>query len=241
MSGKKHDFSIFLELKLEYPPVGVRFSPLPPDNLPVLDDKLALCEMLVTAQKGKIFYADRENHACEAGLYVLGQGRTNKSFQSGRYGAGLKIFSSTRAASRLYQHIPVLPPGTVDYLSFSSLDQLDFEPDLIIMVADTDQTEIILRALSYNTGEVWTSRYTPAIGCAWIYVYPYATGKLNYSITGFGHGMRRRKLYPQGKQIISIPSDLFPLMISALNEMDWVLPAYKPDGDTFVKNLIESL
>ena len=241
MSRNKYDFTILSELKLEYPPVGVRFSPLPPDNLPRLNDKLTLCEMLVTAQKGKLFYADKENHTCEAGLYVLGQGRINKPFLDGRYGAGLKIYSSTRASSRLYQHIPVLEPGIVDYLAFSSLEQADFEPDLIIMVADTDQTEIILRALSYNTGEVWTSRYTPAIGCAWIYVYPYKTGKLNYSITGLGHGMKRRKLYPQGKQIVSIPSDLFPLILSALNEMEWELPAYKQGGDVFIKKLIESM
>ena len=150
-------------------------------------------------------------------------------------------WNSTRAASRLYQHIPTLNPGLVDYLSFSPIEQINFEPDLIVMVADTDQTEIILRASSYNTGEPWTSRYTPAIGCAWFYVYPYKTGKLNYSITGLGHGMKRRKLFPQGKQIISIPSDLFPLILSALKEMEWELPAYKPDGNLFVKKLVESM
>ena len=241
MQYNKDDFSILSELKLDYPPVGVRFSPLPPDDISRLKDKLTLCEMLVTAQKGEIFYVDSANHACEAGLYVLGQGGLNKPFLNGRYGAGLKIFSGTRAASRLYQHIPVLNPGIVDYLSFSPLEEAGFEPDLIIMVADTDQTEIILRALSYNTGDVWTSRYTPAIGCAWIYVYPYKTGKLNYTVTGLGHGMKRRRLYPQGKQIISIPSDLFPLIFSALREMEWQLPAYKPDGDIFLKKLMDSL
>lgn len=241
MPVDKHDFSILSELKLKYPPVGVRFSPLPPDTLSKLDEKLTLCEMLAAAQKGKSFYADKENHACEAGLYVLGQGGLDKPFLDGRYGAGLKIYSSTRAASRLYQHIPVLNPGVVDYLYFSPVEQAKFEPDLIIIVADTDQTEIILRALSYNTGEVWTSRYTPAIGCAWIYIYPYKTGKLNYTITGLGHGMKRRKIFPQGKQIVSVPSDLFPLIFSALNKMEWELSAYKPDGDLYVKKLIDSL
>ncbi len=241
MTGKKQDFSILYELKLEYSPVGVRFSPSQPENLARLNNKLALCEMLRAAQNGNAFYADNENHSCEAGLYVLGQGEINKSFLNGRYGAGLKIFSGIRAASRLYDHIPVLSPGVVDYLSFSPLKQAEFEPDLIIIVADTHQTEIILRALSYNTAQVWTSRYTPAIGCAWIFIYPYKTGEVNYSITGLGHGMKRRKLYPQGKQIISIPSDLFPLFFSSLSEMEWELPAYKQDGDEFVKKLHESM
>lgn len=236
-----NSFSILSRFKLEYPPVGVKFSPVSPDNLPELDKKLALCEMLKKAQEGNSFYAGIENHACEAGAYVLGQGAMKESFLNGRYGAGLKIFSGTRAAARLYQHIPVLNPGIVNYLYFSPIEQADFEPDLVIMIADIGQTEIILRAMSYNTGGIWTSKFTPAIGCAWTYIYPYKTGKMNYSITGLGHGMKRRKLYPEGKQVISIPSDLFPLMFGALRDMEWELPAYKPDGDEFVRNLAENL
>ncbi|MFC1495408.1 DUF169 domain-containing protein [Thermodesulfobacteriota bacterium] len=241
MPDNKDDFSILSRFNLPYPPVGVKFSPVPPDNLARLDKKLALCEMLREAQEGNSFYADTENHVCEAGSYVLGQGKIKESFLNGRYGAGLKIFSGTRAASRLYQHIPILNPGLVNYLCFSPIEQVDFKPDLIIMITDIEQTEIILRASSYDTGQIWTSKYTPAIGCAWTYIYPYKTGKLNYSITGLGHGMKRRKLYPEGKQIISIPSDLFPLIFSALREMEWELPAYKPDGNKFVKKLIESM
>jgi uncharacterized protein (DUF169 family) len=241
MSEHNYDFSVLSDLNLEYPAVGIRFSPLPPDDLPRLNEKCTLCEMLAAAQKGENFYADKENHTCEAGLYVLGQGEINKPFIDGRYGAGLKIYSSTKAASRLYQHIPVLNPGLVDYLSFATVEQAEFRPDLIIIIANTEKTEIILRAFSYNTGGVWESRYTPAIGCSWIFVYPYKTGKMNYSITGMGHGMKRRKLFPPGRQIISIPSDLFPLMLSALGEMEWELPACKPDGDLFMKRLNESM
>lgn len=234
-------FSILSKFELKYPPVGVKFSPVPPDDLPLLDKNLALCEMLKEAQEGKSFYAGKENHACEAGPYVLGQGEVREAFFNGTYGAALKIFSDTRAASRLYQHIPVLNPGLVNHLYFSPLEQVNFKPDLVIMVTDVEQTEIILRALSYNTGQAWTSKFTPAMGCAWTYIYPYKTGKLNYSITGLGHGMKRRKLYPEGKQVISIPSDLFPLIFDALNEMEWELPAYKPDGNEFVKKLMESI
>lgn len=237
----KSNFSIFSDFKFEYRPVGVKFSPDLPENLPRQNKVISLCEMLKVAQDGNSFYVDRENHSCEAGRYVLGQAPANESFINGKYGAGLKIFSGTRAASRLYLHIPVLDRGIVNYLSFSPLENISFEPDLIILIADTHQTEIILRAMSYNTGQIWLSKFTPAIGCAWTYIYPYKTGKLNYSLTGLGHGMKRRQLYPQGKQIISIPSDLFPRIISALEEMEWELPAYKRDGPEFVKNLIESI
>jgi hypothetical protein len=88
---------------------------------------------------------------------------------------------------------------------------------------------------------MWSSKYSPAIGCAWIYVYPYLTGELNYTITGLGHGMRRRKLFPEGRQLVSIPFDLLYPMLKALEDMPWVLPAYEPDGAEFVRGLLAKL
>ena len=120
---------------------------------------------------------------------------------------------------------------------FSPLDRLSFEPDVVICLAGTDQTEIILRAMSYRTGEMWMSRYSGAMGCAWIFIYPYLTGQLNYIPTGLGHGMKRRKLFPEGRQIISIPFDRLPSLLQTLSDMPWVLPAYTPEGPEFIRRL----
>jgi hypothetical protein len=73
---------------------------------------------------------------------------------------------------------------------------------------------------------MWISKYTPATGCAWVNIYPYLSGELNYTITGLGHGMKRRKLFPEGRQIISIPFDLLPSQLQTLQVMPWALPAY---------------
>jgi uncharacterized protein (DUF169 family) len=126
-------------------------------------------------------------------------------------------------------------------VAFSPLDRLTFDPDLLVVLAETQQTEIILRALSYRTGQMWISRYTPAIGCAWVYIHPYLSGELNYSLTGLGHGMRRRNLFPEGRQLISIPFDLLPSLMQTLREMPWTLPAYKADGMQFVGQLLDRL
>jgi hypothetical protein len=53
--------------------------------------------------------------------------------------------------------------------------------------------------------------------------------------------MKRRNLYPEGHQVISIPFDLLPSLIQTLQEMPWVLPAYKPDGLEFVRQLTDNL
>ncbi|MBN1104761.1 MAG: DUF169 domain-containing protein, partial [Deltaproteobacteria bacterium] len=163
----KEDKALLDKFAFDVSPVGVKFSPKRPDNLPRLAEKMAFCEMLRKAQEGNAFFADAENHACEAALYVLGQADSPEPFINGEFGARLQIFEEPRSASRLYLHIPKIGRGVIHGVSFSPLDRLSFEPDLLILLADTAQTEILLRAMTYRTGGMWESRFTAAIGCAW--------------------------------------------------------------------------
>jgi uncharacterized protein (DUF169 family) len=241
MSLTEQDYAILKKFEFEQPPVGVKFLAKPPSRLGKIEGKTALCEMLKRAQEGQAFYADATNHACEAGMYVLGQAEAPEPFINGEFGAGLQIYEEPRSASRLYQHIPTIGNGVVQHVAFAPLEKLSFEPDLLILLAETPQTEILLRALSYRTGQMWISKYTPAIGCAWIFSYPYLSGELNYSIAGLGHGMKRRQLFPEGRQIISIPFDRLPQLLQTLQVMPWELPAYKPDGLEFVGQLLHKL
>jgi uncharacterized protein (DUF169 family) len=241
MTLTKQDFAILDKFDFDVQPVGVKFLAKQPNRVERLAENMAFCEMLKRAQEGSTFFSDAENHTCEAGLYVLGQADSPEPFISGAFGAGLKIFEEPRSAGRLYHYIPKIERGVVNYVAFSPLEKLPFNPDLLILLANTEQTEILLRAMSYRTGEMWQSKFTAAIGCAWTYIYPYLCGELNYSITGLGHGMKRRKLFPEGRQIISIPFDLLSSMLQTLQDMPWVLPAYKPDGMEFVKRLLIKL
>ena len=241
MTLTKEHVAILDKFDFDLPPVGVKFLAKPPDMVERIDENMALCEMLKNAQQGHAFFAGAENHTCEAGLYVLGQADAPEPFINGEFGAGLQIYEEPRTASRLYLHIPKIGTGVVHYVALSPLDKLLFDPDILILLADTNQTEILLRAMSYKTGKMWVSKFTPAIGCAWTYIYPYLTGELNYFITGLGHGMKRRQLFPEGRQIISIPFDLLPSLLQTLQDMPWVLPAYKPDGLEFVRRLLDKL
>lgn len=237
----KKDLAILEKFEFDVHPVGVKFFAKRPDTIERLNEKIALCEMLKKAQEGNAFYADEENHMCDAGQYVLGQADAPEPYISGEFGAGLRIFEGARSASRLYHYIPKIEKGVVNFVAFSPLSKLPFDPDILIILSKTDQTEILLRAMSYRTGKMWSSKYSAAIGCAWIFVYPYITGELNYTITGLGHGMKRRKLFPEGQQLVSIPFDLLPSILQTLQDMPWVLPAFEPDGPEFVKRLLVKL
>jgi len=241
MTLTKKDLAILDRFDFDVQPVGVKFLAKRPDMVERLNENMTLCEMLKRAQGGNAFYSDAENHTCEAGLYVLGQADVPEPFISGEFGAGLKIFEEPRSASRLYQYVPRIGKGVVNYIAFSPLNKLSFDPDVLIILSKTSQTEILLRAMSYRTGKMWLSKCSAAIGCAWIFVYPYITGELNYTITGLGHGMKRRKLFPEGQQFVSIPFDILPSMLQTLQDMPWVPPAFQPDGLEFVRRLLIEL
>ncbi|MBW2335050.1 MAG: DUF169 domain-containing protein [Deltaproteobacteria bacterium] len=241
MTLSKKDLAILDKFDFDVQPVGVKFLVKQPDTVERLSENMAFCEMLKRAQQGNAFYVDEKNHTCGAGLYVLGQADAPEPFISGQFGAGLQIFDGPRSASRLYLYLPKIGRGVVNFVAFSPLDTLPFEPDLLILLANANQTEVLLRAMSYRTGKMWSSKFSAAIGCAWTYIYPYLTGELNYSITGLGHGMKRRNLFPEGRQIISIPFDIFSSLLQTLRDMPWVLPAYKPDGKEFVRRLLIEL
>jgi uncharacterized protein (DUF169 family) len=237
MSLTQEDLAVFERLGLEIRPVGIKYLVRPPEQIEALNQKMALCEMLRRAQEGEVFYASVRDHACEAGAYVLGQAAAEGPFVSGEFGAGLGVFKDERAAARLYHYVPRIAPKVANHVALAPLDRLPFDPDVLVLLADLRQTEILLRAMSYETGQMWSSKYSAAIGCAWLLVYPYLRGEINFFPTGFGFGMRRRKLFPEGLHFFCIPFDHMPAMLRTLGEMPWVPEPFQPHGVEYVKQL----
>jgi uncharacterized protein (DUF169 family) len=233
----REKFAILDDFRFEYLPVGVKYLANPPDGISLLGKSMTLCEMLRSAFRGDMFFAGVQDHTCDAGTYILGQTEIMDQYISGEYGVALGVFGDARSAARLYQYIPRINKGVVNYLAFCPVNKLSFDPDVLIFLANTSQAEILLRAMSYRTGKMWSNRYSSAIGCAWLFVYPYLSGEINFMTTGMGFGMRRRKLFPEGLQFITIPFDKLPYILETLKEMPWVPRAYQPDGLEYVKQL----
>jgi uncharacterized protein (DUF169 family) len=181
--------------------------------------------MLVEAQQGNAFYVTKDDFTC-LGPLLLGMIAEDPIFESGQVGPKLGVFKDPRANRRIYQYLPRLAKNTVKYVAFAPLDKLTFEPDLLIILASVTQAEIFIRAKSYTTGEMWSARGTAAAGCAWLYIYPLLSGEMNMTVTGFGFGMRARRLFPEGQILLSIPWDKLPQILKSLEEMEWVPESY---------------
>ena len=243
MGSIQQDLSIFKKFNFERPPVGVKFLPNKPNGIERLDKILDFCEMLIEAQEGNAFYVTKENFTC-VGPLLLGMIEHEPIFESGQVGPRLEVLKDVRANQRIYHVIPKLQKGTVNYVAFSPLDELSFEPDVLIVTANPTQAEILLRALSYSSGRMWSARGTPVIGCAWLYIYPYVSGELNFTVTGFGFGMKARKLFPEGLILVSIPYDLLLSMVENLQDMKWVPHSYTIGRDEHkkkVKKIVDAL
>jgi len=225
MSPIPKDLAVLEKFKFERSPVGVKFLAARPKGLKKPGKQLDFCEMLVEAQQGKAFYVSKDDFTC-IGPLLLGMIDGDPIFESGQVGPKLGVFKDPRANRRIYQYLPRLAKNTVNYVAFAPVDKLNFEPDLLIVLASVTQAEIFIRAKSYTTGEMWSARGTAAAGCAWLYLYPLLSGEMNMTVTGFGFGMRSRRLFPEGQILLSIPWDKLPQILKNLEEMEWVPESY---------------
>jgi uncharacterized protein (DUF169 family) len=229
------DLSILRKFEFEHQPVAVKFLFSRPEGIQPLDRPVAFCDMIRIAQeRGTPFYFSRKEEDC-FGRIVLGMEEAPLFAEAGLLGDKFGVYEEPRANERIYQHVPRLAKGTVNYAAFSVIDALTFEPDLLIIMATPSQAEIVLRATSYSTGELWESKKTPVLSCAWIFAYPWLSGKVNHMITGMGFGSKAREAMPEGFVLISIPWDKIPATVAALEKMTWVLPAYTEGREKFLQ------
>ncbi|MBN2040723.1 MAG: DUF169 domain-containing protein [Spirochaetes bacterium] len=238
------DLSIFKKFNFENPPVGIKFEFHKPKGIEQIDKDLAFCEMIKEAQgKETPFYFTKQNESC-FGKICLGMIDPPSIVESGHLGVKLDIFQDARANNNIYQYISKFEKGTVNYVLLSKLDKLTFEPDILVVMANTSQAEIILRAMSYSTGEIWESKKTGVLGCSWMFVYPYKSGKINYTTTGLAFGMKVHNVFPEGWTLISIPYQWIPTITRNLQEMNWVPSSYTDTREEYLqreKRILEEL
>ena len=227
------DLSIFSKFNFKRPPLGIKFLFFKPEKMEPLPSAkaLSLCEMLVEAQTSKMpFYFDKTYRETCVGKILLGMQDMESFAESGQIGEKLQVFQEARANYAFYQHVPKFAKNVVNYVAFAQLDKLSFEPDLLIITADHGQAEIVMRSMTYSTGELYASRTTPVMGCAWLFIYPFQSGKVNFIVPEMVHGMKGRELFSNESIVISIPYHWIPTMTQNLKEMTWHLPSHNSKG-----------
>ncbi len=234
MAKQKQDYSVLDKFNFELKPVGVQFVIEKPKGIRKPGKALNMCEMLKYAQEGHVFYVGEEDLVC-VGIeqMILGMKDPEPILVSGSFGGEEGLFKGNSACRAMYGILPTLPKGSVRYAVFAPVDKMTFDPDVLIMTANINQAQTILRSVNYSTGMPFVSKATPVVACAWIYIYPVVSGELNYFVTGLGLGMQALNIFPPGLFLISVPFQKLPLVLGNLKEMGYsATTAPGPGGDT---------
>ena len=174
LSQKAKD--LFAKLEMDYPAVAIKYSYAMPENTTHTDKTLSFCEFVKEAQvTGKKFFITKDDDNC-FGKMALGMIPKPPLGASGQAGYNFGVFKTPAPNARIYNSMTTLVPGSVNFVIFSPVAICDFDPDLIICVAEVEKAEIIMRATSYISGDFWESKCSSVLSCAWMYSYPYVSG-----------------------------------------------------------------
>ncbi len=241
MKPNQVDFSILEKFNFTRKPVGIKFLPYQPEGIQRIQKNLNFCQMFKEAQTSLPFYVQKEDFHCVEPL-VLGMEELDPVLMSGLVGEMDDLFEELRANQKIYQVVPRMLKGSVKSVVFASVDQLSFDPDVLIITTDnTDQARTLMRASVYSTGEAWSSKGTPVLACSWLYIYPYLTGEVNYMVTGMSMGMQTLKVLPQGLMVISIPWQKLPMIMTNLKKMNWHPLSERVTGEEHKQRFAEIL
>ena len=209
----------FSDLNLPYKAVALKFCRNKPEGYEQADGVDVFCSFLKKAQtENKPFYFTVDNGKC-MGRVILGMMDLETNHGSGQVGSELSVFKTPAPNARLYYDAPMLKRGLCNFVVFCPIDQCTFDPDLVVCIADTYEAQLLLRATSYISGDLWESKCSYVMSCSWTYAYPYITGKVNHLFTGMHLGLQLQNTYPPGLHIISIPYNKLDEIVTALGEM----------------------
>ena len=248
MEKIRNNYAALKKIGFNLPPIGVKYSFFKPEGISPLEmeARLSLCEMLKMAQaENRSFYLSKKHAETCIGKILLGMQDMAPFAESGHIGPRIGVFEEARCNQHIYQFVPKLDRDIANYVLFSPVDLLTYEPDVLVISANPEQAEIVMRAMTYSTGELYKSTCTPVMGCAWLLLYPYRTGNVNFIVPAFVHGLHSRQLYPADTLLVGIPYRWIPTILTNLEQMNLHLEghkskaAYFAEFESIVSDLIE--
>jgi uncharacterized protein (DUF169 family) len=141
-------------LGLKKSPVAIKFV-LREEDLPEgvskIDDNIRHCEMVQKASHGDMFYATSEEQMCKGGAAAVGLQEAPEKVKTGEFYLSTGRFSSIGSAKRTMDSIPKI--DSIMYaLVYAPLEKANFDPDVIVVIANPAQAMKLAQALVYTLG-----------------------------------------------------------------------------------------
>ena len=204
-------------LRLESSLIAISFPTKEPRGVEQMKGEMRLCEMLDKVRfDNESFYTTSDNHACDGGSGSCGMKEMSERIKTGEFLCKMGLFGSARAARRFINSNPRIESGTVKVVTFSPLEKVTFEPDVIVLICNARQGMLIAEAFAYESGKRTLGMTGPPI-CSSIVAAPFLTGEIVYSLGD--HGARKNMKIKDEEIFVGIPAELLPCVVENLGKL----------------------
>ena len=201
-------------LGLDYHPIGVKYTELPPKNME--ENKYTVCGAIIQTSKGeKNIVLSRDSCACPGGVMHIGLGEVKVPVKF--LVEGEKLWANVRAflrASTSSRKIAEPPKLLGKFVIFYPLKLNLYEPDLIIILANPEQACRLATLNQFWDGIQNSFEFRGSL-CWSSITYPIVTG--NFNITTGDITARRMENYDPNILIVSIPIERLDKILSAID------------------------
>ena len=140
-------------LGLTYEPIAVKFlverTPLSDFEIP---SERRYCQILMGAREGNKLLLTADNISCPAAAWALGFKEPPAKLSSGEMPAGMGIFGSPAAAKHTLDTMPRLGMGRYQMVACCPLEQVPFEPDVVVLESAVEHLMWVALANVFETG-----------------------------------------------------------------------------------------
>jgi uncharacterized protein (DUF169 family) len=205
-------------LHLEDSPVGVKLIKVG-EKLPSITEPempMTYCAAIMQARKGETILLVKDKQTCKLGAANLGFTKVPEVISSGKAHAGMGLFGSTDAASKMVSTIPRIDPETVQATLVFPLENAPMDPDVVILHLKPINGLWMSLSLSYASGGRISSSFGGIGGtCGDATVLPYLTNRPNFTVGDF---YARRYRAPE-ELIVGLPATLLEEVVNNLEKL----------------------
>ncbi|MDR2830575.1 MAG: DUF169 domain-containing protein [Methanobrevibacter sp.] len=188
-----------------------------PKGIEKIDKKSRHCEMVKKASNGRKFYGTSEDQSCKGGSAALGLNDMPIKVETGEFYYKLGRFKTVGSGKRTMDRIPKIN-SKIFAILYSPLELADFQPDIIIIIANPKQGMLISQAIVYTLGGRVEANFAGIQSvCADAVAGPYTTK--NPNITLACSGSRKFAGFDESELIIGLNGENIGCTVTALNLM----------------------
>jgi uncharacterized protein (DUF169 family) len=209
-------------LTLESSPVAIKFilhEENVPEDIEKIDEKLRHCGMVQKASQGSKFYSTLKEQDCVKGSATIGLQEFPEKIATGEFDYEAGHFKSIASAKRTFDRVPKMDTNSYGII-YSPLEKADFDPDIIIIIANPKQAMILAQAINYTLGGRIEADFAgfQAV-CADALAGPYINKRPNISVACTGS--RKFGKIQDNELVVGLNGENIGCTVNALNNVPY--------------------